>query len=86
MNTIEARVTKNIKEEPGVEECNIWNIQAMFLHTLPASAVRLTADPIEIGVEQIEPARTDNSRTAITIRTQCKSRLKPGEMIHLAFE
>ena len=86
MKTIEARVTRNIKEQPGIEECNIWNIQATFLHRLPQDAVHLTADPVEIGVDQIAPARTDSSRTAITIRTQCKSRLQPGEMIHLGFE
>jgi hypothetical protein len=86
MKTIEARVTKNIKEEPSIKECNIWNIQATFLHTLPEDVVHLSADPLEIGVEQIEAARTDGSRTAVTIRTQCKSRLQPGEMIHLAFE
>jgi hypothetical protein len=86
MKTIEARVTRNIKEQPSIEECNIWNIQATFLHNLPPEAVRLTADPVEIGVEQIAQARTDSSRTTITIRTQCKSRLQPGEMIHLGFE
>jgi hypothetical protein len=86
MKTIEARVTRNIKEQPSIKECNIWNIEATFLHSLPQDAVRLTADPLEIGVEQIAPARTNSSRTAITIRTQCKSRLQPGEMIHLGFE
>jgi hypothetical protein len=86
MKTIEARVTRNIKEEPDIEECNIWNIQATFLHRLPPDAVHLTADPVEIGVDQIAPARTDSARTGITIRTQCKSRLQPGEMIHLGFE
>ena len=86
MKTIEARVTRNIKEQPGIEECNIWNIQASFLHNLPQDAVHLTADPLEIGVDQMAPARMDDSRTAITIRTQCKSRLQPGEIIHLEFE
>jgi hypothetical protein len=86
MKTIEARVTRNIKEQPGISECNIWNIQATFLHSLPQDAVHLTADPVEIGVDQIAPARTDSSRSTITIRTQCKSRLQPGEMIHLRFE
>jgi len=86
MKTIEARVTRNIKEQPGIEECNIWNIQATFLDSLPHDAIGLTADPVEIGVEQIAQARMDSSRTAITIRTQCKSRLQPGETIHLGFE
>lgn len=86
MKTIEARVTKNIKEDPSVEDCNIWNIEATFLDPLPSNAVRITADPTEIGVKQLEAARTDGTRTAVTIRTQCKSPLRPGEMIHLGFE
>jgi hypothetical protein len=86
MKTIHARVTKNIKEDPSIEECNIWNIQATFLDPLPLDAVHITADPVEIGVNQLEIARTDGTRTAITIRTQCKSRLQPGEVIHLGFE
>jgi hypothetical protein len=86
MKTIEARVTRNIKEDPSIEECDIWNIQATFLDTLPSNAMRMTADPIEIGVTQLEAARMDSTRTAITIRTQRKSRLQPGELIHLGFE
>jgi hypothetical protein len=31
MKTIEARITKNIKEDPSIEECDIWNIEATFL-------------------------------------------------------
>ena len=31
MKTIEARITKNIKEAPSIEECDIWNIEATFL-------------------------------------------------------
>jgi hypothetical protein len=86
MKTIQARVTKNIKEDPSVEECDIWNIEATFLETLPDDAMRITTDPAEIGVNQLEVARTDSTRTAITLRTQRKSRLKPGEVIHLSFE
>jgi hypothetical protein len=86
MKTIEARITTNIKEDPSIEECDIWNIQATFLDPLPNDATQITADPIEIGVKQLEAARTDETRTAITIRTQQKSRLQPGEMIHLGFE
>jgi hypothetical protein len=86
MRTIEARITTNLKEDPSVEECDVWNIQATFLDPLPSDATRITADPIEIGVKQLEEARTDRTRTAITIRTQQKSRLRPGEMIHLGFE
>jgi hypothetical protein len=86
MKTIQARVTKNIKEDPSIEECDIWNIEATFLDILPDNATRITADPAEIGVNQIESARSDGTRTAITIRTQQKSRLEPGEVIHLGFE
>jgi hypothetical protein len=86
MKRIQARVTKNIKEDPSIEQCNIWNIQATFLEHLPEDAAGITADAAEIGVRQIEAARTDNTRTAVTIRTQQKSRLEPGEVIHLAFE
>jgi hypothetical protein len=74
MKTIEARVTRNIKEEPSVEECNIWNIEASFLDTLRGDAMRLSAGPVEIGVYQLGAARMDSTRTAITIRTQRKSR------------
>jgi hypothetical protein len=86
MKIIEARITKNIKEDPSIEECDIWNVQATFLNPLPSEATGLTADPIEIGVTQLEIARMDSTRTAVTIRTQKKSPLRPGEMIHLGFE
>jgi hypothetical protein len=86
MKTIQARITKNIKEDPSIEECDIWNIEATFLDALPNDATRITADPVEIGVNQIEAARSDGTRTAITIRTQRKSPLEPGEVIHLGFE
>ena len=86
MKTIQARVTKNIKEDPSIEECDIWNVEATFLGPLPHDAMHITADPGEIGVSQLEAARTDSTRTAITIRTQRKSRLQPGEVIHLRFE
>jgi hypothetical protein len=86
MKTIQARVTRNIKEQPGIEECNIWNIQATFLDNPPDETMSFTTYPLEIGVEQIAQARTDSSRTAITIRTLCKSRLQPGETIHLSFD
>jgi hypothetical protein len=86
MKTIKALVTKNIKEDPSIEECDIWNIQATFLDPLPHDATGITADPVEIGVNQLEAARTDSTRTAITIRTQQKSRLHPGEVIHVSFE
>jgi hypothetical protein len=86
MKTIQARVTKNIKEDPSIKECDIWNIQATFLGRLPDDAMRIIADPVKIGVNQLEAARIDSTRTAITIRTQRKSCLQPGEVIHVAFE
>ena len=86
MKTIEARITKNIKEDPSIEKCDIWNIEATFLDALPDDATRITTDPVEIGVKQLEAARSDSTRTAITIRTQRKSRLEPGEIIHLGFD
>ncbi len=86
MKTIQARVTKNIKEDPSIQECDIWNIEATFLDTLPDNAIHITADPVEIGVNQLEAARSDGTRTTVTIRTQRKSRLVPGEVIHIAFE
>lgn len=86
IKTIKARVTRNIKEDPSIEECNIWNIQATFIDPLPSDAGSIITDPIEIGVRQLEVARTDSTRTAVTIRTQKKSPLLLGEMIHLGFE
>jgi hypothetical protein len=86
MKTIEARIIKNIKEDPSIEQCDIWNIQATFLGRLPDDATCIAADPDEIGVNQLEPARTDSTRTAVTIRTEPKSRLAPGEVIHLGFQ
>lgn len=86
MKTIDARVTKNIKEEPSNEDFDVWNIEATFLNKLPEEATRITADPGEIQVDQVAAARTDKTRTAITIRTQPKSRLRAGEVIHLSFE
>jgi hypothetical protein len=86
MKIIEARITKNIKEDPSIEECDIWNIEATFLSPLPSEVTGLTADPVEIVVGQLETARIDSTRTTVTIRTQKKSPLRPGEMIHLRFE
>ena len=77
MKTIQARVTKNIKEDPSIEECDIWNIEATFLDTLPDDVMSITTDPVEIGVNQLEEARADSARTSITIRTQSRSRLEP---------
>jgi hypothetical protein len=86
MKTIEAQVTKNIKEEPSNQDFDVWNIEATFLDKLPQEATRITADPVEIQVDQVAAARMDKTRTAVTIRTQRKSRLQAGEVIHLSFE
>jgi hypothetical protein len=59
MKTIQARVTKNIKEDPSIKECDIWNIQATFLGRLPDDAMRIIADPVKIGVNQLEAARIE---------------------------
>jgi hypothetical protein len=85
MKTIEARVVKNIKEEPSNEHCDVWNVEATFLDKIPDDANRILADPGELQVDQIE-GRTDCSRTSVTIRTQRKSGLKPGDVIHLRLD
>jgi hypothetical protein len=64
----------------------VWNIEATFLDKIPDDANRILADPDELQVNQIEGARTDLTRTAVTIRTQRKSGLAPGDLIHLRFD
>jgi hypothetical protein len=86
VKTIEARVVKNIKEEPSNEHCDVWNIEATFLDKIPGEANRILADPHELQVDQIEGARTDCSRTSVTIRTRRKSGLEPGDVIHLRLD
>jgi hypothetical protein len=86
MKTIEARVVKNIKEEPSNEFCDVWNIEATVLGKIPEDAKRIKADFGELQVDQIEAARTDPMRTCVTIRTQRKSGLEPGDLIHLQFD
>jgi hypothetical protein len=86
MKTVQARITKNIKEEPSNKDFDVWNIEATFLDKIPEDATRIRADPGEIQVDQVEPPRTDGTRTAITIRTRRKSSLQPGDVIHLSFE
>ena len=70
MKTIEARITTNIKEDPSIEECDIWNIQATFLDPLPSDATQIMADPVEIGVKQLEAARTERLAPPLRSRTQ----------------
>jgi hypothetical protein len=84
MNTIKARVTKNIKEEPSNEDCDIWNIEATFLDKCPEQARHITANSAEIEALQVEAVRIDPTRTAITIRTRRKSGLQPGDVIHIS--
>jgi hypothetical protein len=84
--TVEARVVKNIKEEPSNECCDVWNVEATFLDKIPEDAKRIMADFDELQVDQIEAGRTNPTRTCVTIRTQRKSNLEPGDLIHLQFD
>jgi hypothetical protein len=86
MKTIEARVVKNIKEEPSNECCDVWNIEATVPDKIPEDAKLIVADFGELQVDQIEVARTDPTRTCVTIRTQRKSSLEAGDLIHLQFD
>jgi hypothetical protein len=85
MRTVQARVTKNIIEDPSIVDSDIWNIEATFLDKIPQDASCIRADPGEIKADQVEPPRTDDTRTAITIRTRRKSPLQPGDVIHLSW-
>ncbi len=78
-----ARVTRNVKEDPSVEECDIWNVETALLERLPDEEVSLTADPDEIEVEQIPGSKLDSTRTMLTIRTQGRSPLKAGDTIYV---
>jgi hypothetical protein len=86
MRTIEARVVKNIKEKPSNECCDVWNIEATVSDKIPEDATRIMANFGELQVEQIEAARTDLTRTCVTIRTKRKSGLEPGDLVHLQFD
>jgi hypothetical protein len=83
MKIIQARVTRNIKEDPSIEECDLWNVETVLLVKLPDEDVRLIADPSEIGVEQIPGSKLDSTRTILTIRTQGRSPLKEGDSIQV---
>jgi hypothetical protein len=83
MKTIQAKVTRNIKEDPSIEECDLWNVETVLLAKLPDEDVRLIADPNEIGVEQIPGSKLDSTRTILTIRTQGRSPLKEGDTIQV---
>ncbi len=83
MKTIQARVTRNVKEDPSVEDCDIWNVETVLLERLPREEVSLTADPNEIQVEQIPGSKLDATRSILTIRTKGHSPLKAGSTIHV---
>ena len=84
MKTIQARVTRNVKEDPSVEDCDVWNIETVLLEKLPRDEVSLAADPDEIKVEQIPGSKLDATRSILTIRTEGHSPLKAGDTILVA--
>ena len=83
MKTIQARVTRNVKEDPSIPETNLWNVETVLLEKLPDAEVSLIADPKKIGVEQIPGSKLDSTRTILTIRTQGRSPLKEGDTIQI---
>jgi hypothetical protein len=86
MKTIQARVTRNIKEDPSVEQGDIWNVETVLLEKITNEEVRLIADPKQIGVEQIPGSKLDTTRTVLTIRTRGRSPLKEGDTIQIGIE
>jgi hypothetical protein len=83
MKTIEARITRNVKEDPSIPEWDIWNIEAVLLEKLLDQEARLAADPKEIHVEPISGSRLDRTRTILTFRTRGRSPLREGDTIHI---
>jgi hypothetical protein len=83
MKTIPARVTRNVKEDPSIQEFDVWNVETALLEKLPNEEVSLIADPNEIQVEQIPGSKLDKTRTIFTIRTKGHSPLKVGDTIHV---
>jgi hypothetical protein len=86
MKKIQARVTRNIKEDPSIEHCDLWNVETVLLENLADEDVRLIADSDEIGVEQIPGSKLDSTRTILTIRTRGRSLLKEGDTIEVGVE
>ena len=82
VKTIQAIVTRKIKEDPSIPECDIWNIESVLLERVSDQA-RLTADPKEIHAEQISEPRLDRTRTVLTLRTRGRSPLREGDTIHI---
>jgi hypothetical protein len=83
MKTIQARVTRNVKEDPSIPETILWNVETVLLEKLPPAEVSLLADPKKIGVEQIPGSKLDSTRTIFTIRTRGRSPLKEGDTIQV---
>jgi hypothetical protein len=83
MKTIQARVTRNVKEDPSTPETNVWNVETVLLEKLPEGEVSLVVEPKEIGVEQIPGSKLDSTRTIFTIRTRGRSPLKEGDTIEV---
>ena len=83
MKTIQARVTRNVKEDPSAEECDVWNVEIVLLENLPNEEVSLVADPDEIRVEQIPGSKLDSTSTILTIRTSGHSPVRAGDTIHV---
>jgi hypothetical protein len=82
MKTIQAIVTRIIKEDPSIPEWDIWNIESVLLEKVPDQA-RLAADLKEIHVEQVSESRLDRTRTVLTLRTRGRSPLREGDTIHI---
>jgi hypothetical protein len=82
MKTMQAMVTRNIKEDPSIPEWDMWNIESVLLERVPDQA-RLAADPKQIQVEQISESRLDRTRTVLTLRTRGRSPLREGDTIHI---
>ena len=83
MKTIQARVTRNIKEDPSTQETGLWNVETALLEKLPDAEVSLVTDPKEIGVEQFHGSKLDSTRTIFTIRTRGRSPLKEGDTVNV---
>jgi hypothetical protein len=59
MKTIEARITKNIKEDPSIDECDIWNIEATFLDPFPMTPCASPRIPVKLGLTNLrQPEQT----------------------------
>ena len=82
MKTVQATVTRNLKEDPSIPECDIWNIESVLLERVPDQA-QVAADSKQIHVEQISESRLDRTRTVVTLRTLGRSPLRAGNTIHI---